>query len=925
MSRRVSQRAVSTSLIVSALLLSAGLTACGKTETSASLMADAKQYDSKGDEKAALIQLKNAATKDPANGEVRLLLADLYLRLGDPVSAEKEARKATELQIPAERTAAPLARALVQQGQAQKALDSTAAMAEGNDAQVLAARGAAFLMLTERDKAREAFEAALAKAPGQAEALIGMARLAASGKDLDGAGKLMDQAIAANPKNADVLLFKANLLRAQNNATGALAALDQAIALRPTLVSALLERANIYIDQQKFDLAKADIAAARKNAPGSLAPVYSQAVLDFTQKDYRTANDNVQKILSKIPDNMPALLLAGAVEMNLGSFKQAEQHLSAYLQAFPDNAYARKMLAQAQLNSADTASAQATLAPLLTHGSDDVQTLALAGETAMRARDFAKASDYFGKASTIKPDMAVLRTSRGLSMLAQGEQEKGLEELEKATALDPKSERAGLALVRSEMSLKHFDKALAAVNALIAAHPGDAEVYVMQGGVYLGKGDAAAARASFEKAASLKPDFLNPVLNLARLDVAAKKPDAARARLVAFSEKNKTIDVLMALAALAQSRKRPQEATTWLEKAVAEFPNEVQPGVQLVNQFIATKQAPKAVLLARKLQVANPTNPDLLDVLARSQLASDDANGALETYGKLAALLPKSAAVQMRLAAVHMRLKKPEAAAEDVKRALAIEPNNTSAQLGQIELSIEANKPDEAIQLARNMQKAAPKAPLAYMVEGDIFMSQKKYDAAVKAYEQGDGLAKSSASLAKVATGLRAAGKSKEAEARLTSWLGTHPDDAMAGLMLGELLLERKDFKGASASFERIARNSPDNPGVLNNLAWTYLQLKDARALSTAEQALKLAPGSSMVQDTLGWILAEKGDTARALPLLQKSGAAPEASPEMRYHLGVVLAKSGDKKGAREVLQKAVDSGQPFAQSDEAKSLLKTL
>ncbi|MFL6709303.1 MAG: XrtA/PEP-CTERM system TPR-repeat protein PrsT, partial [Massilia sp.] len=764
-----------------------------------------------------------------------------------------------------------------------------------------------------------------AVAPGQPDALIGMARLAAIDKDLDGAAKLVDRAIAANPKNADVFMFKGTLLRAQNQPESAIAAFGQAITLRPDLVQAYLERANLYISAKKFDLAKNDVDAARKLAPGALPPLYSQALLDFTQNNYAAANDSIQKVLSKAPDHMPSVLLAGAIELNLNSYKLAEQHLSAYVNAFPDNAYARKLLAQTQLRSAQPGSAGETLAPLLKSSANDAQTLAMAGESSLRSQDFVKASQYFEKATALEPNQAGLRTSLGLSMLAQGKQEQGVEELEKATKLDPKSEQAGVALVRSELALKHYDKALAAIKPVIAAHPDSADLRNLEGGIYMSKKDLVAARASFDKAASMKSDMFGPVMNLAQIDVVEKKPEAAKARMVAFAEKNKGAAAPVALAALAMSQKNIPEATTWLEKAVADNPDDVNASGQLITHYMQTQQQAKALNLARKLQAANPTKPELLDALGQAQLANNDNAGALDTYSKLTGMMPKSAAAQLRLASVHLRMKNEPAAAEDLKKALALEPDNERAKLGQVEMALAAKKPDEALSLARAMQKSAPKSALGSVIEGDILMSQKKFDGAARAYEQAHGIANATSSLLKWAGALNAAGKGKEAEAKVTAWLASHPGDAASTLYLGELALERKDFKGASERFEAMLKVAPNDPLVLNNLAWVYQQLKDPRAIPTAERAVKAAPESATVLDTLGWMLAEQGNTAKALPLLQKAVQLQPAARELRYHLAATLAKSGDKKAARQELDKVLADSTPFASIDDAKALLKTL
>ncbi|MDB5906724.1 MAG: hypothetical protein JWP34_838, partial [Massilia sp.] len=123
MSRSGNKRVIGASVVVTALVLAAGLSGCGKTESSASLMAEARQYQQKGDNKAALIQLKNAAAKSPEDAEVRFALAGLYNTLGDAVSAEKEIRKAISLGVDGARAAPELAKALQMQGQPQKAID----------------------------------------------------------------------------------------------------------------------------------------------------------------------------------------------------------------------------------------------------------------------------------------------------------------------------------------------------------------------------------------------------------------------------------------------------------------------------------------------------------------------------------------------------------------------------------------------------------------------------------------------------------------------------------------------------------------------------------------------------------------------------------------------------------------------------------
>lgn len=915
-----------TAALLSGAFLVAGLGACGKTQSTESLLTEAKQYQQKGDYKAALIQLKNAVEKSPENGEARLQLGELELTMGDVQSAEKEFRKARSLGVPAERVLPPLGKSLVQQGKFKDILELVKPDVAAKSAPLLSLRGEALLSSGEPSEAKAAFEQALVLDPNSGDARLGLARQAMMARDRDAAVRYVDEAVAKDPKNAEAFMAKGTMLRIQGKPEEALAAFSQALALDPAHRTAHIEKAYIEIARGKFPAAKAEIDAAQKNAPGNLLVTYTTALYEFTQGKFSAAQESLQRVLKVAPDHMPSVLLAGASELQLGSLQQSEQHLRKYLNAAPNDVYARKLLAQVQLKNSQPADAAATLAPALKSAGDDPQLLALAGESYMQVRDFNKASSYLEKAAELAPKSAGVRTTLGLSKLAKGDQSGGLNDLAMATSLDPKSSRATMALVQTEMSLKHYDKALAAADALAKQEPNNPQVYNLKGAVNMVKGDIPAARTDLEKALALDPTFAPAVKNMARLDLVEKKPDAAKQRYEKVLEKDKNnVDAMGSLGQLAMLEGRTEEATSWFEKANNASPNAVHPAIMLGMHYLRTNQPAKALNLARKLQTTNATNPEVLDMLGQAQAANKDLNGALETYSKLANVAPKSATPQMRLAAIHMSMRNNSAAADDLKRATELQPDLVPARMAQVELAMRNGRPDEALGLARQMQKANEKSPIGYATEGDILLAQNKAAQAVPAYDKAFALAQSPQVLVRSLQAMNLSGKGKEAQARADQWMKAHPDDPMVGMYVAETQLARKDYKAASAILEGILKKNPNNAAALNNLAWAYQQDKDPRALATAEQAFKLAGNNAGVMDTLGWMLVEQGNTARGLPLLQKaSGLAPNAT-EIRYHLAVGLHKSGDKQGARKELDKLLALGKPFPQADDARALLKTL
>ena len=916
-----------TAAILSGAFMVAGLSACGKsTQTTEQLLTEAKQYQQKGDLKSAMIQLKNAVEKSPENGEARLELGRLELDTADYASAEKEFRKARAAGIAADRVLPLLAKAMSQQGKFKEILEEVSPEIAAKSAPLLTLRGEALLATGRVEDAKQAFDQAVALSPDSGDALLGQARYAIVKQDKASAERYISEAVAKDPKNPDVLMAQGTMLRTQGKSDEALAFFDKALALNPNHRTAHIEKAYIHITRGKFPEAKAEIDAAEKNAPGNLLVTYTRGLYEFSQGKYQAAQDALQRVLKAAPEHMPSILLSGASELNLGSIEQAEVHLQHYLSSNPNDVYARKLLAQAQLKSAQPADAVNTLAPALKSAADDPQLLALAGESYMQVHNFDKASAYLEKATALAPKAASLRTSLGLSKLAQGDKAGGLSELELATSLDPKSGHATMALVQTEMSLKHYDKALAAVEALEKEQPENPQVLTLKGAVYMVKGDVPAARAALDKAVALNPTFIPAVQNLARLDLVEKKPEVAKQRYEKVLQKEKdNADAMRALGELALMQNRPEEATSWFEKASAANPNAVGPAITLGRHYMRIGQAQKALTLARKFQTANPTNPQLLELLGQAKVANKDFSGALETYSQLVNVVPKSAAPHLRLAGVHMLMQNNTAAADDLKRAVELQPDMLQARLAQVELAMRMGRADEALALTRQIQKINDKSPVGYATEGDVLMAQKKPALALPAYDKALALVKAPEILVKSLQAMTQSGKAKEAQARAAQWLKDHPDDVLISMYVAENDLAAKDYKAAIPRLEAIVKRTPNNAAALNNLAYAYQQVKDPRALATAEQAYKLAASNPGVMDTLGWLLVEQGDTGRGLPLLQKASSLAPKSSEVRYHLAVGLSKSGDKAGARKELDKLLSEDKTFAQADEARALLKAL
>ncbi|HLG95338.1 MAG TPA: tetratricopeptide repeat protein [Bryobacteraceae bacterium] len=121
------------------------------------------------------------------------------------------------------------------------------------------------------------------------------------------------------------------------------------------------------------------------------------------------------------------------------------------------------------------------------------------------------------------------------------------------------------------------------------------------------------------------------------------------------------------------------------------------------------------------------------------------------------------------------------------------------------------------------------------------------------------------------------------------------------------------DNAAALASYRKALQISPDDPAAANNLA---LLLADSggdldEALKLATNALRKAPNSPGVQDTLAWIYVKRGDAAAALPILSSLTRKYPNIMVVRYHYAVALLKSGERTTAKREFETVLAKNPP--------------
>ena len=912
----------------SALLATLLLVGCGGDKPEATLLS-AKEFLAKNDHKAAAIQLKNALQQNPQLAEGRFLLAKALLDGGDPTGAEVELRKAQDLNYSPDQVTPLLARTMLMLGQPEKVTEELAkaklTTAEAT-ADLQTSVGQAYLMQGKEEQAAAAYAAASAAQPGYGPALLGEARLKAGRGDLPGALALLDSALEKQPKLHDAWQLKGDVYGAQGDAAGAMTAYRKALEVKPDYLPAHVAIVRSLLAEGKLDDAGKQLEVIKQFAPNHPQTQYFRAMLAYQQKDYPAARDAILLHLKYVPESPPGLQLAGLIEYEQGAYTQAETYLLKALPRTPQLGMARRVLIASYLRNGQPSKALGILEPVLDKIDKDSNMLALAGQVYLQNGQVDKAGTYFAKAAALDPQNPAKRTSLAMVSMAKGDSDVALRDLEQVAASDP-GNRADLALIAAHLQRREFDQALKAIAGLEKKQPTNPLVYNLRGTALLGKRDPAAARKGFEKALELNPAYFPAAANLANLDLADKKPEDARKRFESVLAKDpKNVQALMALAQMrANAGGTTEEVATLIGKAVTANPTDPAPRLALVGLYLGKKEVKSALSAAQDAVAAIPDRPEILDAAGRAQQAAEDYHQALATYTKLAALSPDSPLPYLRMAEVQMAAKNKQAALESLQKALKVKHDSLEAQRGIMILDLDAGRTKEALAVAKEVQKQRPKEAVGYIFEGDAHASQKAWVEAAGAYRAGLKEAGTGDLAIKLHTALLAGGNGAEADKFAETWLKEHAKDARFRLYLAEMAATRKDYAGAVKQYRILLDAQPDNPALLNNMAWVAGQLKDPKAIEYAEKANRLAPDQPALMDTLGVLLMDKGDTARGLDLLKKAVAlAPQAS-QIRLNYARALIKAGKNSDARSELDQLAKLGDKFPAQTEVAQLLKGL
>jgi len=884
---------------------------------------DARAYIEAGEPSAAIIQLKNALRENPDDPEARYLLGSIYVSVGDSVNAEKELTRARDLGYDPDAIARPLGQALLIQRKFRTIVDSfDAGLHEGpRKAEILLIRAAALFGL-ERWEQTDTTYAAAVPIVEDPRPLLGRARVSFARGDLQSAGRFVEAALRIALDDVAVLLAKAHLLRVKGKLDAALVSLDHASGTAPDDPRITIARATVLIDAGRVDEALRTLSGLVDGGFDLPIVDHLTAVALANKKDYEGARSTLQKSWRALEANPPSLFLSALIHYGLGELERAESDLRSFQNAAPGSADANLLLGAILLRKDDAAAALPLLRSAADAAPEDSRALGLYANALLKTGAFTQAAEAFQKAAELAPDTAASHTGLAVSRLALGDTDQAVKALSDAVDLQPSAEGPTIFLVLTLLRQGRHDDALSVLDDIEANLPNDPLVQNLRAVVQLSRKDVASAEAHLRAAIDIDPEFHPAVLNLALILMAQGRLDEAEALyLGALGEGSMAARVLTGLADVALRQNRVEDAAVWLNRAREANTADLASRVRLLDVYPRLGQIGKMQEVLREVRGLGGERPVALRAEGQAYLGVGEPANAVPPLRRLVEVTGGRPQDRLLLAHALVASNDGQGARRLLRETIDAAPGFAPAYIELAMIEERAGRSSEADALVAALRAQLPGSYLTDALHGALLIVRRQYEDAVRTLEASWRIKPTPKVAVDLYRARSAAGHHEAAQSELEEWVSKNPGDRNSSLLLGGVYLESGRLDGAVAIFERLHADHPDDPVVLNELAWVYQSKGDRRAIEFAERAHRLVPGNPLITDTLGWIAFKQGQVTRSVELLEEAVAAAPSHPELRYHLAVALDAAGQSSKAATHLRILLRDHKGSAQEEDARAL----
>jgi tetratricopeptide (TPR) repeat protein len=494
--------------------------------------------------------------------------------------------------------------------------------------------------------------------------------------------------------------------------------------------------------------------------------------------------------------------------------------------------------------------------------------LYLAGQHAVEAGDMKTAADLLPLALRSDPGNGVLAQQALIALISDGRFDQAIALAKQTIEADPKSPLASIMLAVDAVKRGKPAEAHKLLDSMGEDAVGRIAQPLIVAWLTLDERGLDKAKEAMKPVASV--DGLKPLVesHLGMMEIVAGKPaDAEKRFATLIADDHVTSHVVEVYLDLLHRQGKDQEAQKVLTK-FRSMSDEITGAMSDVLEQKLKQPAPKQPLI-------DTVNKGVAEVLfdIGGLLRSDRLNGQSILFSRLALYLnPKLDIAKLLVGGLLQDGRHLDAAIEAYREVPADSPYNWSAQLAIADCLRDLERTSEAEKQLQGLVAAEPKRAEAAISLGDLYRKEKRFGDAASAYT----------------TAIERIGSPQQNDWAVFYFRGT--------------AYERdKQWGKAEPDFLKALELSPDQPYVLNYLAYTWVEKREHldKALPMLEKAVAARPEEGFIVDSLGWAYYQLGDYKKAVGYLERAVELQPDDPVLNDHLGDAYWRVGRKAEAR--------------------------
>ncbi|HAW94394.1 MULTISPECIES: XrtA/PEP-CTERM system TPR-repeat protein PrsT [unclassified Arsukibacterium] len=892
---------------ISAVILLALLSGCSGKDA-AEHYQDALTYSQNNQYNAAVIELKSAISQAPDNIDYRLLLARVYLKTGDMVSAEKEFERALRNGADPETVAVEVIQTSYLAENHQNVLslfNDTEGLSPKTEHYLKFYRAMAEVELGATANAIAIFDE-LINSEYPDLAAYAEAALLLNARNITDALNAVQQVNKDSLIAKEALLLTAQLQLLDKQTDNAIANLQQYIAQVPRALRVRLILAQTYVQQQQFAEADEQLAYILQLAPEHGLSNYLKATIEYQKQDYTKAKEHIDKAINARFSNTPSRILAGIVSHQLGLEAQALSHLSTVknsLHTFPP---AQRLYTLLQLRAGETADAASSLS----NADFTEQDLSLVAGTAFQLisqGDQSMAAEIISRYENmvVPQDGQSLSTLGSLKLGLPNRNAEGIKNLEQALMMDPGLHDTRLVLAGSYIRQKQFDKAAELADEWLKTEETRNAGYNLKALTYLLQQDIENGKLMLAEAQKADSDNVFTLYMMAA--VARDENDIAKSDALlkqAIDLRSDYVPALIAYFTSMQQQGTPQEAVDLVERSHKAHPDNNQIRMLLANLYQSRNNFADVITILKPISdTQQQFTPAFYNLLVNAYVRTNQADKALALAERWFNSDDKNIRAGLAYANLLANDRRFNDAILVLDKQLKAHPKEPI--LLRTKIAAQSENGDQRGALATFEllpQELANSAEMLYH-KGRIQILNKQISPGLETLNKSYSITPSPATAIAIADAYAKDISYRRAVSFLEEHFTKHGKNSTELQAFYANLLIEDDVNKAVAEYGEIVQQSPDSIIALNNYAWVLLEVgKITDARTYAEQALKLNDRHPDVLDTYGRVLLEQGEPAKAKAQFEQSLAIRPGHAEVQLNLAQALINNGEQEQAGKVL-----------------------